>query len=646
MSESLYLNALWNPAYAICPPPDLTGTNSQYYHSDDQYAAYITGAQIFFDQTLYQQGLVFTPSGGSAWVYGTDWTVTDADVDTDTMTKAATLLPGFTLPLLKSVTVLHTQASLPLMLTVASQSFYPRPENIPPLPGADNALTALLEYMMARLNEIQSQVTRVTATTSGGSLTPALLAYDINETISANLITAEPYTVNTYTGQSTIRPIQGSFFKDSLVLTAAGTTLVAGRDYQAVGLNTAKTKQTVNPNGIYDAILLTYDYAGTVAVTYHAIGGVATVADLNAVYQTLVDMKNFLDTGGFVTQDQLVTTPAIQNILNKLCATENQVRVLLTGTPNYGDSTNGVTVVKSLRAPDTGLHWYTIGSLYQVLGSTDIAKTDRMSLHIQLVNALLTADVGITFDLRQAQNTLTVNASNVTQDVEFVLYGSAGTPANVVMPQFRVIWNAPATYVSGALLQIGLNLPNLTDTLAIEDRSGVESCWLLNTTTGSSGSPLSPQDTTIVLPDGVSVWTTGSGTSTSATKMMPNEAGYLVWAGSQAITTFDTTIGKVTLANVLQPGFLIQDIREIVCEFEDASTNVQRVVVPMTGLTNTARRGLGMVYIGTASPVPLEVDLTLSGGVITLQVEIQANVQASPVTTLKYVVAQLRHGLV
>lgn len=640
MSETLYLNALWNPEFASAPPPDLTGANSQYYNNTDRYGAYITGSQLIFDQTVYQQWLVITPDGGAPWVYGTDWTVNSNDIDSVATATAVAMLSSFSLVLLKSITILRTIAT-PVFLTVASQSFYPRPETLPPLPDADNALTALLESIVARLDTAENVMSRITTTTSSGSsLTPALLTFDINKSNSANLISSEPYLVNTYNGQNTICPIQGSFFKDSLILTVNGTTLTAGTDYQAVCLNSGKTKLTVNPSGIYDLILLTYAYAGPVYVTYHAVGGEATVSDLNAVYQNVVNIKAFLNDSSFITPDQLLSTPAIQNILNKLCATENQMRVLLSGAPNYGDSTNGVSVVKTLSAPDTGLHWYTIGALYKVAGSTAIVYSDRMNLHIQLTGAKLSADIGIGFDTRLT-DPLIVTSTNVTQDTQFVLYGAVGTPANVVMPQFRVIWNNPSTYVSGALLQIGLNLPSLTEVIAIEDRSGVESCWLLNTTTGNSLTPLTPQDNTIVLPDGSSVWTVGGPTSTSATHTMPNHDGYLVWAGTKSIATFDTTIGMTTLTNNLPNWFAIGDITEIIAEFVDASSNALRVIVPMSGSTTTARRGIGMLYIGTVSPVPFEIDVSIVSGAVLVQVEVQSNVQTAPVTNMKFLVAKL-----
>lgn len=647
MSDTIYLERLMDPS--TVPPPDLTGVNSQYYHADDRYAAYLTGQQIIFDQTLYQTGLVITPDGSSTpWEYGTDWTVNAGDIDTATMTVAAGLLSGFSHTLLKSITILHTQTDLPVFLNMATQSFYPRPEMLPPTPKEDDALTALLETMEERLNALTAMLSRVTNTISGSPLTPRLLAFDINETNSANLITGESYAINTFSGLNTIRPIQGSYFKDSLIVQVNGSTLTLGTDYTPISLNSAKTKITANTGGIYDAILLTYDYAGSVQITYHAVGGEATVSDLNAVYQNTVNIKSFLDGTGFITPDQLLQTPAIQNILNKTCALENQMRVLLSGTPDYGDTTNGAAVVKHLLAPDTGVHWWTIGKLYRVSGTTQIVQVDRMAIQIQLATAMLTADVGITVDLRQTRNPITVNVSNIVQDVQFSVGGSVGTPANVVIPQFRVIWNADSVYASGAYLQIGLNLPGLTETLVVADNSGVESCWILDTSLGTTGTPLTPNDNTVTLPNGTSVWVSGSGTSTVKAKTMPNELGYLIYNGTKSIATFDSTTGAATLYNNLPNWFPIQDIAEVLAEFVDAGGNAQRVYVPMTGTSLTTRRGVAMLYAGVngGTPVALEVDIVLSSGTITVTSIIHANVQAVPVLNLTYLVAKLSNSSV
>jgi hypothetical protein len=232
-----------------------------------------------------------------------------------------------------------------------------------------------------------------------------------------------------------------------------------------------------------------------------------------------------------------------------------------------------------------------------------------MSLHVEMVGTKYQADIDVAVNITNLNNPVTITATNVTYDPGFVPFGTINALIPMA-PQMRVIWNPTVNNVSGILLQIGLSLAGLTDTIAIEDRSGVQSGWLLNTTTGSTSTPILPSDNVITLPDGASIWNNGTAGSTSVTQTLQNSTGFLLSASQVAFTSMDLASSSKQAAFVvnLPSSFRIQDIKMVKALVTDAYANQYQFNIPMLW-NGTLLHGSVVVPLGHTNNLGV-IDLT------------------------------------
>jgi hypothetical protein len=439
--------------------------------------------------------------------------------------------------------------------------------------------------------------------------------------------------VNTFSNLSVIKPVQGAFYRDSVVLTQVdgAVLLVEDVDYTIFGLDRARTKITANPSGVYNFILINRELAGDVALTYQAFGGEITTADMKAVVAELNNVVQYLGSRAFLTAKDLANTTAMIALHHRLTTLEDRMRILASsGAPTYADSTNGLAVARAITSVDTNFHWWNIAKLYMTEGLTDIFVTDRARYRIQLVGAKLLADVAISLDLTNERDPFAVTTLNILQDLKYTLHG-ASDPGAVCMPQFRVIYNDELGVLeSGVFLQIGLALPALNETIAIEDLSGHESSWIMLPATVN---PATNDDDTVTLPDEASIWDSTNPASMAYRHMLP--AGpYRAWEGAVAVADLDAT---VSLVHLLANTFLIEDIKTVTLSFAAQGDNVPFLVqVPMTGLDADNRAGQATIDFGGES-VQMGVAFSRALGVLDLKVGPVNPLVGTPAYDLTYV---------
>lgn len=605
--------------------PDLSGTSENYKVDNDIYRLYVQGQKIVFENSpifLHTLNISFLSDANAVLVNGVDWEAQVDDIDYTQMSKAKKADPSFAFTLLKSITIIRDLSGGEIDVNMSYQKFFPVVYKTAfGLEGTVDLTPELLIDMLGRINNMETAIGIAgSPTVSPSQISARLLDFDQHGTNPNNLIEEEPHTVNTFNHLNLIRPAQGAFFKDSVVVSITDTeeVLVEGVDYVIVGFNRAHTKETQNTSGVYDFIHITRAMALEVLVTYHAVGGDVTVADMDAVVKELNNVTEYLGTRSFLTPQSLASSTPYQTLANKIITLEDKMRILAaSGTPSYGDSTNGQTVVKQLQAADIQPHWYTIAELYQVEGSNDIFVSDRARFRMKLVGAKLMADVTVAVDLTMPRDKLIVTSSNVVQDLKYELFGASEAGA-VVMPQFRIIWNDEGgSPLSGIFLQIGVALPGLTDTLAIEDYSGIQSAWKF---LPSPGTPEAPADDSVVLPDGASNWDTLSASSFSLIKTMPTQKPYRAWEGATAVSALDLSND---LTHLLPNNFLIHDVKNIVLMLRDTANGNRNysVKIPMVKTDEDTIYGQAdLVGTGAADVLVLAAQLVNTAGVITLNV--------------------------
>lgn len=289
--------------------PDLTGTNASYAVTGDVYRIFQNNQRIEFTRPVYVNSLAITVSGTSTpLIQGTDWSIAVADYTA--MSQMMAISGTFSATLVKSIQINTTKATKPYSVSLNYQTLY----------------TDVIASILASLQSIETQLALLVTPAAGTTAAPKLLALDPAENNSANLITAEVYTVNTFSGINLVLPASGSFFADSVVVTLPnGTPLINNVDYVITTCDIERTRATPNTSGVYRSILITRSYAGQLKVTYHAYGGTATLSDLTAIYQTVLNLNQYLTTTNFLSAAALGTDSVITSIVARLVNIEASI---------------------------------------------------------------------------------------------------------------------------------------------------------------------------------------------------------------------------------------------------------------------------------------------------------------------------------
>ena len=605
--------------------PDASGTDPDNSITNDTFVIFSPNQRIEFKTTVFFTGLQVVQIGTTnlPLIYGTDWTYGPEDIDIYETAKMKTADGTFSAILLKSIQILKSYAGVQYTISCNYQQLYPVISQSAVYD--DTRIQFTPELLVNMLNDIASlklltrPVSSVAAVTDA---TAAFLEVDLTGTSPANLITGEIQTVDVLNGKNFIFPANGSFYKNSVIITEANSSvpLTFGTDYQIFGMDVAKTKTTNSVSEVDNFIVMTKSYIGNINLTYQAYGGTVTVADVQALAESVQSVTSYLNNFQFVTAQTLAENAVVKNIVYRLGSMEDRLRILLNnGTPTYADASGvgGVGTAMKIRSTDTNLHWWTIAQLYKVNGSNEVTIADRMHFRMQFATLHLSADVYVNVDLN-LPNPFVLDSVSVNQDVQFTPFGAAG-PNMVVAPQFRILYNNEIGSSSGVLLQVGLPLPTLAETIGLQDVSGSESCWLL---LQSPSTAISPQDNTITLPDGTP-WDSANPSSLSYTKMLPNKTGYLAWFSS--INIVDLVTGS-PLTTTVPVGFRIQDVRTVQLNFTAPGGNYP-IEVPVA--LNTDGSLTGVILLPSAipggSPTSLEVKIVAGELVINAEINVSNN---------------------
>lgn len=601
--------------------PDITGSDPSYLQVNVPFFIYQNGIKLIFENTpVFRDSLVFKMTDGTNRTLDEDidWTVQTDDIDMAAMGRAHIANPSFNKQLVRSVTIISNKA-INSKVAVSYQAFY----QVDPGRTFDDGIPIeitpdLIKQLVAGYGELRQQVSGVNSPVVPTTDTPALLPFDINKTISGNNVTDEIATVNTVIGAKVIRPKQGAYFADSLTLSYNGNTLNNGTDYLPIGYSPL-TERSTNNGGIYQFILLNGEFTGDVSIDYHAVGGDVQRVDMEAIYQLMIGIKTFLNDGVFITSETITETPSFRAFHSRLLQLENNVRSLLSGQPNYGDATSGVTVTKGIQAIDANFHWYNVASLYQVAGSTDIITADQFKGRVYLPTSKVSFSFTVDVNLQQPRNKVSFKTDSVVFDPLYKLFTDISTAAPQY-PMLRVVYGQSGSVFQGAWLQVGIPLTTNTDQLVVEDMSTTESCWILDRTgqivSGQTVVPNTPKDSGFTLPDGSSIWSSAGSSSFSEVYVPKFDDGYLVYSGSTVkISDINTSDSTTSLFNSVLPSYFpISKVKSVTVTLSAATNDVvYDIEIPMTGTTTNQKFGRNLVP--TVSGEIAEVSATLVQGV-------------------------------
>lgn len=548
-----------------CYPPDLTGNNPAYKVTDQTIVMFQSPQKIEFHTPVFLDSIAITdmdvpPPRPRLLREDGHWSSDASDIDVSALSNILVNSPDFDKDLVKSITFTK-QKSTPQTIQLAYQqlfpvsSFYAQSDE-----ECVDFTPEMLTDMLCRLNWIERQ-----AKTIGGSQSdplspiPQLLDEDPHKENCDNVQT-ETHFVNVFEGKNVIKPSSGPFFRDSVVVRIPNVrTLTPGQDYVVYHTNIPKTKISCNKSGVYEYILMIYAFAGEVEVTTHAYGGEVTADSFRSLSDAVTSVARFLKDEPPITPSSLSQVPAFKTLDARITCLEESMRSLITtGHPTFGDANplGAVANIFKAQASDTKLHWWSVATLYKVDGSDEIIRADRARYRIRLVESKISADIVLHVDMR-LKNPFRLETVAILTDINTINQYDEASPAPVnVIPHFRIIWNDDLSDFSGVTLQMGMIFSSFIETVAIEDFSGVESCWKL---VSHQNDPATPIDNTIPLPDGASVWDKNNSASRQDALILPHPEGYVAWRGDEDINTGST----ITVTTNLQESLFYKKLSRI-----------------------------------------------------------------------------------
>lgn len=480
--------------------PDLTGQHTDYFNPTNERIVHKASQIIQFDMPVYHNSLleVYIVDGLPILLTeGTDWTVLASDIDNDSISRMKVIDPTFNLVLLSSITIIRPYVD-DYNIQIKFNQLYPNTIDYAPI-NINNQIEltpTLVSNMVEQLAYLRNLVMNRADEFSVQSDVIKILDEDRNKTNNDNMILDEVHDINTMDNVAYIRPMYGTFFKDSVVVrnNISNVVYTEGTDYEIIEADLAKTSVTSNASGVYRTIKVTAQVVGELSIDYHAFGNMVDVLSMQTAKSKITAIDTFLADSAFVTPDTLKADPTITNISDKLMSLEGMMRILLqNGIPTYGDVSTGNSATRALSAADNNFHWWNLATLYQVDGSTTFIKSDTFKFRIAFSTHLMKFECDVNVDVDgNTETPMRVTCSN------------ANVPKNVldtVTPKLRVIYgNAGANY-EGVILQIGFTPIGMNEVIAIEDMSGRESCWMMLTDAN-----VTSMDDIVLMPDGVTVW--------------------------------------------------------------------------------------------------------------------------------------------
>lgn len=500
--------------------PDLTGEAPGNYLDTYQRMVWKGNQKLIFDVPVFNnEHLEIILIGGvpAALQPGTDWVVNQDDVDVDAIAFCKSIDDTFSHTLVKSVTVIRPFISDYSIQCKFNQLFadeikYTR------LHSASDTIEVtptLVSNIVEQVDYLQQMVLNASEAYSKQSGFARTLSIDRNGDLPDNKVVSEIHDINTINDISFINLIYGAFYGDSLVIqnTLTGIPL-SESGYRVLEVDLAKTRNSSSPSGVYRSIEITQEYVGEVSVTYQAYGGVTDIASIGSLRDKLVTLESFLSSNSFITPGTLHAEPSIINLYNKIASMEGDMRLLLqNGLPNYGDVSTNSSVLKKLVAADDVLHWWSLATLYRVDGSEENITADvfKFRLKSMYTKLMFECSVAVNVDPTYTGNSVQVTCLNDSVP---------GDILSNIAPALRIIEVNNNGVFPGIILQLGMRLGAgiLQETIAIEDMSGKESCWKL---VPFSPSSINPEDTSVVMPDGLTVYTDSAVDATATIETIP-----------------------------------------------------------------------------------------------------------------------------
>lgn len=589
--------------------PDLTGTAPGCFTDNDIYMVHANQQRIEFSIPVYLTSIKVTKLGTINQVLSpeVDWIVRNEDVDHTSMARMMVYDNTFDKVLVKAITIMKPYSAM-YQINIEQQRLFPIDIKQSLLNGRRLEVTPDLIGNLLETVEYLTMITRpVTDIHSDEENNPRLYALDPHKENPRNVVTDETHEVNVLENHNIIRPVAGSFFRDTVTVRIKDNpdVLKEGIDYHIIGVDLAKTRISTVTAGVYNFILMVREYVGMLEIGYHAYGGDATLYDIEALSKKVNNVLDYLNDSSFLTASSVGRAPIIISLSTKIQELEEEMRKLYDIRPSYGDVTSGSSALLRISSTDADLHWYSIASLYKFDGSEIVVTADSMRFRLSSLLTKFIFECIVTVNINNPNDPFTISVLSENYPKGFIPFEDYSEVDNIIRPQLRIIYNKNEQQQSGIILQLGIELKGIVEeTICIEDLSGKESCWKLIPTTELA---IGPQDDVVALPAADHVYDEVNPDSTSIASLVPFKDGYIVYAGALPLNRPTGGFKQFELAHMLPANV---DIRRITkCrlelqEFDGVLFPIDIAIIP--GAEDTT--GLGyFMYNGVAATINIRI---------------------------------------
>lgn len=512
---------------------DLTGSDPEFKRIDKRFMVFQSTQTVDFEEPAYANTVVvYKLQEGEEPVKlleNTHWAHRTSLQATNAISEAKLREPTFQANLVTGIVMTGTvNSGEEYQISIEYQGFYREPTSYPSGAVGPNATPSLMMAILEDIDFLKNVKDPVSDVVSETLASVQILDEDYTGLNENNHIFNEEHQVNVPNNICVIRPANGSFYKHDLVLTHNGTNLTENRDYIVRGVNHGKTRISSHKSGVYEYIILTSAIVGTVQVSYRAFGGEITANDFYNLRDSLIELTQLMESGQFVTIDNLPKQPIIIEILNRLAYVEEAVRhyaqmsftytvrTFMYNNKVYND-TNWVDVATVSHGP-----WSELNPISSI-------GTGYFRLSIPWFD--YDADFTLTYNMTSGKLELEETSVHTSS------YQNNGIDHFVsrLVPKFRIVYDSEDLN-HGMVLQMSINGMTAGDTnVVLYDKTGSSTIWDLIDSKGSIH-PNTEFNTT--LPDGTE-WSTNNDTSKATEEVSIIGDGYTAWAGSMCIVDIE-----------------------------------------------------------------------------------------------------------
>jgi hypothetical protein len=529
----------------------------------------------------------------------------------------------------------------PMRISISFQKVFPVRDKVF-LESVDNTRITdfspeILESLVRDNVHLKALISSIEANTLNNKTGALLLEEDPHMKNPMNKRVDEEHTINVPNSKAVVFPHAGSFFADSLVVKMPNLNnrvLKHGEDYVCFGMDVHKTKISSVPQEVNNFILFISPIVDDVTISYHAFGGLPTLEDAKAMNKTIIDIMLHLSKSSYITQDVIGTTPVVSEIVRRLNKMENEMRALSSTAPSYGDAT-GMGDHRKMRvaAVDNKLHWWTIATMYNVDGSSDIFTAGTFKFRLTTVHTAMQFDATAVVNVNKNRDQLSLEVQSANYDRGYVPFEDYSNVDYAVRPQFRIIWNQNTTNTSGIALQVGLPLRGVAEeTIVVEDFSGLQSAWKLRPK--GDGTAIDPEDSFVRLPSVDHIWDSSNPDSKVVSKLAPLPEGHLIWAGAVHVNEFNNAYNEQILHNFAEP-VNINSFKSAILDFMNEDGIPLQLEINLTHFGDKVYGLATYHYNGQ----PVNINITFKKGDPIFTVDVMVDVRAGVGSTPLY----LRH---